>query len=1163
MKKIVKIITPIAAVLAAALLFTTCKQFLADPEEFLSYWAAEVVPESFSFNPASKKSSDGTECITSASDVTLTLNLRNPKSFSLVMPTSSANAGSVINFPGLNQQPVLGTDYTLQQTSGSRLKLLYKKNFLEKHEQKDRNIGVEITLTGEDGRKFSERFSLGLNVNTAPSLEYKGIGKKAVDGEQYYVLILKAKDMDKPLPPPPSSDYLHGDIKRLRVTKEGGTAADYEIESINFSAKKFNWKPGSPLLDGAVPLAAGDLEGQPQALPPTTDGWLIYYKTDVKVKAAAKSYTFSLIDDKGVSSDPVQVSTAKVKAKDVKLYTTNNSEITNSSDPNNPNAISVGPNYTNVTLKAKTETAGATITGKVEKQDGIKWTLVTNINSNDQNSVDIALPAPDMDQTVFYKITVKASGKGFIDSAEKNFYFKVTKTGTLTVNADDPNVWGILKTKAEDPAGPAEIIINGEIKATNAAGNFGEITISRNITIKGKTNKASDKLNANKTEDGKTAHRIFKVESTGALTLENLTLKGGYAPVSGAGGGAICAEGALTMKKCKVTENIAEHGNGGGIYAGGALTMTECEVTYNTVDSNALGGGGIYIHTIAPPTPTSVRTMENCTVSYNTAIKGNGGGIYTADKLTITGGSLENNTVGNTSGGNGGGIYVEGSTLTVKNNCSITGNKAISNGNGGGISVAGNTTHNGVLNLFKCTLTGNKTEHGSGGGISVVKSHLTMENCTLTGNDGGNNGSGGGVYVGDSGTFTIKDKSCITPSTGPDKDKKGKNDVYLENSKKINIEGVLDPDGGIAARITPASYGNNVQVLDGAITGGSTPNQNYTKFTVTPGGIPQNNWKVNNQGKLEKELGGGSSGTTITIKNTDPNPWKKLKEAVASADADSTIIIVGEIKATSTGSGPNANWGEITISKNLTIQGKNGANEDILNANKTEDGKTAHRIFVVKNGAKLTLKGLTLKGGIAPSGAGGGGIFIEDGGTVELENCTIEDCETGSGSDGGAISISGTANLTGCTIKTCTAKRNGGGVYVGKNGTFTMNNCTLTGNKANANGGGVYVGSNAKKFTMKGTSCITPSTGTDEDKKGKNDVFLTGGKMITIDGELTHTGIVARITVGTTDYSSGTKVLDGAITEGTAPNQNYTKFKVTPKDGGGWKVNNQGKLEEK
>lgn len=106
----------------------------------------------------------------------------------------------------------------------------------------------------------------------------------------------------------------------------------------------------------------------------------------------------------------------------------------------------------------------------------------------------------------------------------------------------------------------------------------------------------------------------------------------------------------------------------------------------------------------------------------------------------------------------------------------------------------------------------------------------------------------------------------------------------------------------------------------------------------------------------------------------------------------------------------------------------------------------------------------------------------------------------------------------------------------------------------------MYVGSNAKKFTMKGSSCITPSTGADKDKKGKNDVFLSGGSKIIIDGELTHTGIVARITPRS--YNKSTQVLDGAITEGTVPNQNYTKFKVTPKSGGGWKVDHTGHLYE-
>ena len=76
-------------------------------------------------------------------------------------------------------------------------------------------------------------------------------------------------------------------------------------------------------------------------------------------------------------------------------------------------------------------------------------------------------------------------------------------------------------------------------------------------------------------------------------------------------------------------------------------------------------------------------------------------------------------------------------------------------------------------------------------------------------------------------------------------------------------------------------------------------------------------------------------------------------------------------------------------------------------------------------------------------------------------------------------------------------------------------------------------------------------------------MFLAGGKTINIEEVLNPAGgIAARITVGTTNYSSGTKVLDGAITGGTTSNQNYTKFTVTPKDGGGWKVNNTGHLYE-
>ena len=1080
MKKIVKIITPIAAVLAAALLFTTCKQFLADPEEFLSYWAAEVVPESFSFNPASKKSSDGTECITSASDVTLTLNLRNPKSFSLVMPTSSANAGSVINFPGLNPQPVLGTDYTLQQTSGSRLKLLYKEAFLKNHERKNSNIGVEITLTGEDGRQFSERFSLGLNVNTAPSLKYKGIGKKTVGGEQYYVLILQAQNMNEKI----GAEYVHSDIKRLHITKEDGTAADYEIASIDFSAKKFNWKAGSPLLDGADMLETGDTEDTISPLP--TGGWLIYYKTDVEVKAAAKSYTFSLIDDKGVSSDPVQVSTAKVKAKAVRLYTMADSEITNSGDPTNPNPIIVGPNDSEVTVKAKTETSGAKITGKVEKQDGSDWTWVADINSNNQNNVDIALPAPDMDHTVFYKINVKAGGKGFIDSAEKNFYFKVTKTATLTVDANKPNAWGKLKTAAENPAGPAEIIIDGEIKATNAAGNFGEITISRNIKIKGKTNKASDKLNANKTTDGKAAHRIFVVKNGATLTLKNLTLTGGRDESTG--GGAVLANGNLIITDCDVTDNQTG-ANGGGLCAMGTLVMEKCTLNTNKVNHNhAAGGGAVFVYI------NGTHTMKKCTLTGNEAEKGDGGGIYTMGALTME-------------------------------ECILTGNKAISNsGSGGGIYAAG------TLNMTNCTLTGNTTNHGSGG-----------------------------VYVGSPlALFTMKGSSRITPSTEAEANTPGKNDVFLVDTSKITIGSALTGTPPVA-RITPNSYSSGTQVLIGT---DELLNSEHGNFTVTP--ESGQNWKVNNQGKLEKQGSGGSSGATIDAES-EPNSntlWKKLKDAVKNAQAGNVITIRGTINATKHGTDEHENFGEIIIDKNITIAGTTNQTRDILNANKTEGSKPAHRIFVVKSGAKLTLKNLTLKGGIAPSGAGGGGIFIEDGGTVELENCTITDCEAPN--NGGGIYTKGTLTIKGGTI-TLNVAKSGGGIYT--KGTTTLHDCTLSNNKAtttsgsSGGGGGVYVGSGTTKFTMKGSSRITPSTGTDANKPGENDVFLSGGNKITIVGGLSGTPPVARITPRS--YNESTQVLVLITNSGTNLADEAGKFTVTPKGNQNWYVDSDGKLKKR
>ena len=97
----------------------------------------------------------------------------------------------------------------------------------------------------------------------------------------------------------------------------------------------------------------------------------------------------------------------------------------------------------------------------------------------------------------------------------------------VEIKSDEDGAWKKLKEEAAKTSGVSIIVIEGEIKATTDSGNNGEIVINKNLTIKGKTGKASDILNANKNEGGKSAHRIFKVASGKTLTLENLTLKGG------------------------------------------------------------------------------------------------------------------------------------------------------------------------------------------------------------------------------------------------------------------------------------------------------------------------------------------------------------------------------------------------------------------------------------------------------------------------------------------------------------------------------------------------------------------------------------------------------------------------------------------------------------
>ncbi len=370
--------------------------------------------------------------------------------------------------------------------------------------------------------------------------------------------------------------------------------------------------------------------------------------------------------------------------------------------------------------------------------------------------------------------------------------------------------------------------------------------------------------------------------------------------------------------------------------------------------------------------------------------------ILTLENITLKKGAAFSNQSG------GAGVYINSKgTLIMKGSSAITG--CLAANYGGGVYVSG-----GTFEMHDASaITG-----CSANGLSNMPSDDPAK-------------KGGGVYV-SSGTFKMQDSAIVTPSTSGDTDKPGKNDVYLKDGKTITVGSTLL--NAHAARITPELYKKQTVLQAGS---GVTLKYEVGKFTVTPDG--SDTWKIDSEGKLTLYE------ATIKGSPSSNDAWKKLKQAVANASDGSTITIDGEIKATNHGSGDDANYGRITIDKDLTIKGKGGAG--ILDANQLSP------IFIVERNKTFTLDHMTLKNGKkdgAPQYTGATGCGVYTYGTFNMQDGTITKCE---------------------------AVGDGGGVFVTAEGIFTMKNSTITGCTATENGGGVCV--NGGTFKMQGLSAIT------------------------------------------------------------------------------------------
>ena len=339
---------------------------------------------------------------------------------------------------------------------------------------------------------------------------------------------------------------------------------------------------------------------------------------------------------------------------------------------------------------------------------------------------------------------------------------------------------------------------------------------------------------------------VLSVNVPVPVTIDNLTITGGYAYYGGGGinvGAGACV---IIADGAKITGNRADNSepgaSGGGVYVAsdyntgkyGTLIMTGGQITGNIATIN---GGGIYGH------QNSLIVIGGSAVIGNTEITGEvssdncansakcGGAISTMGNLYI-GYKLKDDATEFTAANL---VEDENSTVTIQGNYGSE--------NGGGISV-------------------------TGGDAELYVSNATMAyNATAT------NGKGNGVYIGN-GTFTVSGTPMLNTA----------NDVYLDNGSKITIGGALKGEGSVAT-ISLENYILGTQVLNGDA---ELVAKEYCRFEVTAA-----NTGVSPEGKLVTIIGTKSGPNALgDIVFTDGSAVPYSVENLTPGQKNSAVAVI-------------------------------------------------------------------------------------------------------------------------------------------------------------------------------------------------------------------------------------------------------------------------------
>ncbi|VAW32980.1 hypothetical protein MNBD_GAMMA01-539, partial [hydrothermal vent metagenome] len=298
----------------------------------------------------------------------------------------------------------------------------------------------------------------------------------------------------------------------------------------------------------------------------------------------------------------------------------------------------------------------------------------------------------------------------------------------------------------------ANLLVEYEIRVTNESTLFENLTITRDLTIKGGYSNCGlaqldSRLDTNRTviDAGAVGSAVNISGSVSNFNMSGFTLSN----AAGATGGAVSISSAgadINFTQMTISGNTGLAG--GGIYMTGEdleLTLSNTLIAYNT----AAIGGGIYCTSSTVWLNDDSGILGNI-ANGNSVTSGYGGGIYAKNcSLLLSsgeGGMTDFHLVGisnNSATNSGGGIYVADSLIGTHNyfgivniDNNIANSDANTTGDGGGIYV-----DNSLISLYKMFFHDNRVNAGNGGALfmdnSTFDSNSTWfgyDDCIFNGN---------------------------------------------------------------------------------------------------------------------------------------------------------------------------------------------------------------------------------------------------------------------------------------------------------------------------------------------------------------------------------------------------------------------------------------------